>query len=567
MARIIAHNIISPLGTSSIENYQAIKNNRSPLKEYTHKWQLPEAFIASLLDEEKAPRHEGMTRFEALAFESVTKALSQTKIDVLNQRIVFILSTTKGNVELLEHNQGFPKVREYPGSAARMIARAIGIIGEPIVVCNACISGVAALILGNRLVEIGAYDYAIVCGADSLCKFIVSGFQSFKALSPTECKPFDKNRDGLNLGEAAATIILGKDNEPCTWSIRSGAIRNDANHISGPSRTGEGSYRALRTLITDEDHKNIAFVNTHGTATLYNDEMESIALERSGFTDVPINALKGFYGHTLGAAGIMETILSMCSVEDRNILPTRGFKEKGISGNIHINRENTPTTKNSFIKLLSGFGGCNAAALFTKENSCSTTSPESIKFEKTQQVQITQNEVFINNTPLETETTGKELLNEVYHKKVGNYPKFYKMDSLSKLGFIASELLLQAEGKERFKDDESRSVILFNKTSSLISDKAHQAAISNSKNFFPSPSVFVYTLPNIVTGEIAIRNKYYGETSLYILPERNEALINEILTASFQDKCTQSIITGWLDCPNETNFIADLYIIKRNNQN
>lgn len=567
MARIIAHNIVSPLGKSSIENYQAIKHNRSALKEYTHKWQLPEAFIASLFNDGELPIRPGMTRFESLAVESVTRALAQVGTDILRKRIVFILSTTKGNVELLANNGEYPEEREYPASAARVIAKAIGITSEPIVVCNACISGVAAMIAGNRLIESGDYDYAIICGADSQCKFIVSGFQSFKALSPHECKPFDKNRDGLNLGEAAATIILGKDNEPYPWSIKGGVIRNDANHISGPSRTGEGSYRALRTLVPHNSHKDIAFVNVHGTATLYNDEMESIALERAGLTDIPINALKGYYGHTMGAAGIMETILSMCSVDDRNIPATRGFEEKGVSGNIHINKENTSTSKSSFIKLLSGFGGCNAAASFTRGESGPAISSVIFNMETVQNVHITQDEALINNLPLKTQATGKGLLTELYHKEVGNYPKFYKMDCLSKLGFIASELLLQAEGKERFKEDESRAVILFNRSSSIVSDKAHQTAISDSGNFFPSPSVFVYTLPNIVTGEIAIRNKYYGETSLYILSERNEELMKKILKASFQDNSTQSIITGWIDCPDETDFIADLYIIKRTNQN
>ena len=145
-----------------------------------------------------------------------------------------------------------------------------------------------------------------------------------------------------------------------------GAIRNDANHISGPSRTGEGSYRALKVALGDVSPDKIAFINTHGTATLYNDEMESVAIERAGLTQVPVNGLKGYYGHTMGAAGILETILSMCAVDDNNILATRGFEIIGVTHPLVLSNQNQATDKRAFIKLLSGFGGCNAALLMAK---------------------------------------------------------------------------------------------------------------------------------------------------------------------------------------------------------
>ena len=149
------------------------------------------------------------------------------------------------------------------------------------------------------------------------------------------------------------------------WVACRGAIRNDANHISGPSRTGEGSYRALRTVLGDMNPNQLAFINTHGTATLYNDEMESVAVERAGLAQVPVNGLKGYYGHTMGAAGILETILSMQAVDDNNILATKGFETLGVTHPLVLSNENQPTDKRAFIKLLSGFGG-NAALLMAK---------------------------------------------------------------------------------------------------------------------------------------------------------------------------------------------------------
>ena len=119
-------------------------------------------------------------------------------------------------------------------------------------------------------------------------------------------------------------------------------------------------------MLGDLNPDQLAFINTHGTATLYNDEMESVAIERAGLSNVPVNGLKGYYGHTMGAAGILETILSMWAVDDHTILATRGFENLGVTHPLVLSSENRQTDKRAFIKLLSGFGGCNAALLLAK---------------------------------------------------------------------------------------------------------------------------------------------------------------------------------------------------------
>ena len=372
----VSDNIISPLGMSSTENYAAVKAGRSELKRRDGLWQLPEPFTASLMDHEAvneiaAQRHidDTYTFFEKMIILSAAKALEQTHIDPASEKVLFILSTTKGNVFLLDKREkGFPSERVLLGVAARQMSEYFHNPNTPIVVSNACISGVCAQIQAMRELENGHFDYVVTVGADVQSPFIVSGFQSFKALSVEPCKPFDANRTGLNLGDAAATIIYTKkdnitDND---WVACRGAIRNDANHISGPSRTGEGSYRALRAVLGDLNPEKLAFINTHGTATPYNDEMESFAIERAGLAQIPVNGLKGYYGHTMGAAGILETILSMQAVDDNNILATKGFETIGVTHPLVLSNENKPTDKKAFIKLLSGFGGCNAALLMAK---------------------------------------------------------------------------------------------------------------------------------------------------------------------------------------------------------
>lgn len=570
MAYIIADNIISPLGETSEENYLSVKAGRSGIRAYEPgTCNIPEGFYASLLFED----------FETLALKSAQKAIGNARLELKGKRTAFILSSTKGNIE---ENISL-------ADSAQRIASQLGIDSQPIVVCNACISGLSALILGNRLIDSGLYDAAIVCGCDTPRQFILSGFQSLKALSPEPCRPFDMERMGLNLGEAAATLILSKNPiQGNSWRMGDGFIRNDAFHISTPSKTADGLYLSLqRTLesFTKEisstckqiDLKaHLAFINAHGTATLFNDQMESVAIGRAGLSDLPANAYKSFWGHTMGAAGILETIISMKAIDDDTILGTRGFSELGVSGKMNICAENRPTDKKGFIKMLSGFGGCNATIWAAKnperENiALSKIEQQNREFTTTHTIRITPEEVILDQRKLWEgkkelgEQEGKEhhsLLTSLYKQMIGNYPKFYKMDGLSRLGFVASEILLNAEKGET---DKERAIIFFNHSSSIASDRNYKESINDKDNYFPSPSIFVYTLPNIVTGEIAIRNHFHGETSFFILPEKDEKMMEEILQASCRDAQSKSFLTGWIDYEDERHFEAELKIKKMRN--
>lgn len=577
MAYIIADNIISPLGETSEENYLSVKAGRSGIRAYEPgTCNIPEGFYASLLFED----------FETLALRSAQKAIANAQKNIGNERLelkgkrtAFILSSTKGNIE---ENISL-------ADSAQRIASQLGIDSKPIVVCNACISGLSALILGNRLIDSGLYDAAIVCGCDTPRQFILSGFQSLKALSPEPCRPFDMERMGLNLGEAAATLILSKNPiQGNSWRMGDGFIRNDAFHISTPSKTADGLYLSLqRTLesFTKEisstckqiDMKeHLAFINAHGTATLFNDQMESVAIGRAGLSDLPANAYKSFWGHTMGAAGILETIISMKAIDDDTILGTRGFSELGVSGKMNICAENRQTDKKGFIKMLSGFGGCNATIWAAKkperENiALSQIEQQNREFTTTHTIRITPEEVILDQRKLWEgkkelgEQEGKEhhsLLTSLYKQMIGNYPKFYKMDGLSRLGFVASEILLNAEKGET---DKERAIIFFNHSSSIASDRNYKESINDKDNYFPSPSIFVYTLPNIVTGEIAIRNHFHGETSFFILPDKDERMMEGILQASCRDVQSKSFLTGWIDYEDERHFEADLKIKKMRN--
>lgn len=370
----IADNIISPLGYTTEENYTHVLAGETRLRTNLRAFDLPEAFCGSLLDrvaveqrfEAEIGRGAAYTLFEKLCILSAHQAIAAAGIDPASSNVLFVLSTTKGNVSYL--SESLTDERCFLAASAEKVASHFSNPHIPILVSNACISGVSAQILAIRALLGRKYEYVVVIGCDLLSAFIVSGFQSFKALSPCPCQPYDKDRIGLNLGEAVGTLVFkgGEVEDPSVWQYVACSLHNDANHISGPSRTGEGVYRVLSDILKQVSIDEIALINTHGTATVYNDEMESIALHRAQLDGIPVNGFKGYYGHTLGAAGVVETILSMKTIEQGFVLPTKGFKTPGTSYSLSVSNELRTTSKRTFIKTISGFGGCNAGIAYRK---------------------------------------------------------------------------------------------------------------------------------------------------------------------------------------------------------
>jgi hypothetical protein len=185
-------------------------------------------------------------------------------------------------------------------------------------------------------------------------------------------------------------------------------------------------------------------------------------------------------------------------------------------------------------------------------------------------VEVTSEYIYVDGEPIKVESVGTDMLKEIYHARIGNYARFYKMDILGKLGFVASELLLQQEGERMFDEkglclekSESRAVILFGKYGCIADDRVFQSTISDKSDYFPSPSVFVNTLPNIVAGDIALRNGYNGETAYYQLAEEDKMMMRLIADTTMADGCITSALYGWLDAKNEKEFNAKLYIIEK----
>ena len=369
---IQSDHIIHSLGCSTESVFSTLVSGHSGLQPDVFSWPQVEPFVTSVIDDkfcldnlrQQNSDFNKLSRFNQLAIYSVIEASKKGGIDLASPQTLFILSTTKGDIDLLSKGDNDVQQELYLWHSAQTICRYFGNNGSPIIISNACISGLSAQVVAMRYLKSEQYTHVVLIGVDLITKFVVSGFQSFKALSHTPCKPFDKTREGLNIGEAVATLILtvGDETEYAGQvSIEKAVITNDANHISGPSRTGEGLFQAIEKVMRGASAENLSFINAHGTATLYNDEMEAIAFERSGLLQVPVNSFKGYFGHTLGAAGVIETIISAQCLSHQLILPSLGFEELGVTPQLMIAQQMMKSSHTECLKTASGFGGCNAA--------------------------------------------------------------------------------------------------------------------------------------------------------------------------------------------------------------
>jgi len=378
----IADNIITSLGFTSNENFNALKNNISGIKQTTDPKITQVPMYTSIVDSERLTTEfskignvDDYTRLEKLMILSINDVLNQTKINPSQEDTLFIFSSTKGNIDLLENpDHDFDLERINLWALADKVCAFFKSPVRPVFISNACVSGVTAITIAAQYLRSKKYTNVIVCGGDIISEFTLSGFQSFKAVSENPCKPFDASRNGITLGEGAGTILfstnkeLVKDENPVVF--RGGANTNDANHISGPSRTGDGLYYAIRNALAEAEktNKDIDYISGHGTATPYNDEMESKAIAWAELNHVPVNSLKAYWGHTLGAAGIIECIAGIHSIKENVLIKTLGYNEHGVSEQINVIKENKNTEIKNFLKTASGFGGSNAAAYFSELN-------------------------------------------------------------------------------------------------------------------------------------------------------------------------------------------------------
>lgn len=367
---IHAYNCITPLGFSAGENWQNLIKGRSGIKKHRLRQNSEEIYLSKIDDQkldaafEQEIAEEGFTRLEKMMLLCLKPVITQHPPQ---KNSLFILSTTKGNISSLDNCSTAPP-NAYLQNTAKKVSDYFGFTKDPVVISNACVSGVMAISVAKNLLQCGKYEDAFIIAADEISEFVVSGFNSFQAMSSQPCKPYDQTRDGITLGEAAAAMYISKIPGWDCFQILGESNINDANHISGPSRTGEGLYRSIRNAFkeTQIDTSQIDYVSAHGTATLYNDEMESVAFYRVGLQDTPVNSLKGYFGHTLGAAGLLETLIAIESSRNGLLLKSANLENVGVSHPMNIIRDITEKNISFILKTASGFGGCNSALILKR---------------------------------------------------------------------------------------------------------------------------------------------------------------------------------------------------------
>lgn len=533
------------------------------------------------------------TLTEILAVHCISSVLENRDADGIG----LVIASAKGNISLLEgHSAEWAEFHKETcevvdsalllGPMAGRIASRFGINAEDtFVVSNACISGITAVAVARRLILSGRYKEMVVVGVDTQNRFITSGFASFKSLSDDVCRPYDESRCGLNLGEACGAMLLTSEGDGVC--ISGAALTDDANHISGPSRTGDGLYFAMRKAMAEAGADNVDMLQMHGTATAYNDEMESKACSLAGLQNVPVQSLKPYFGHTMGASGVIETIMAAEELRNRVMVGTPGFETLGVPMPLNISRSNVELPSGKPLRALktaSGFGGTNAALLleYHPQDALSCESPENVPGAMSDETgscagsRISEDKVNADVLRTVLVESSRILLNdkEVYSSDSGDFQdfirsafktvcapnmKFYKMDSLSKLGYVASEVLL--DGIEYGEED--CGLILSGIYGSLDTDIRHQQIIDTETDASASPAVFVYTLPNVVEGEISIRHHIKGENTWFWSDDSTLSDVREYAALSMSAQDMKYCIVGHIDFLNGRYFAKFELLVRR----
>ena len=291
------------------------------------------------------------------------------------EKTVFIFCAAKGDLAPLEE---YCTAKKPPGaflpllsSQAEYAKKILGFsAARTIVISDACASGATGVEVGRELLLAGCAGAVVVFGYDGISRFVATGFHSLAALSPSGARPFDASRDGLTIGDGAAVALLTYREPYREDIIVAGAgSSNDANHRTGPSRTGEGLFRAARAALADAAMRpeDIGGVKCHGTATNYNDAMEAKAIfSLFGAEIPPCFSIKGAIGHTSGAGSLVEVLIAAECLRRRLAPPTAGFSELGVDEKIPVSASSQHLRNKSLLCLSAGFGGINAAVVLAE---------------------------------------------------------------------------------------------------------------------------------------------------------------------------------------------------------
>ncbi len=395
MSRIIitGMGLISAIGDSVGENRDSLQFERSGIDHIrfyktAYAGRLPTAEVKhsteTLNKKIFGKLNPSITRTSLLALHAAQEAIRDSGLtaeQLASRETALVGATTVGGMcltdeifhDALAKNNGTPYLTSYDYASVTMaIQEQYGMRGEVSTINTACSSSANAILFGARLIRHGYAKRAIVGGAESLAKFTINGFNALNILSSKACAPFDRDRNGLNLGEGAAFLVLEKE-EDCrdkkNYAFLAGyGNKNDAYHPSSNSPEGDGPYLSMHEALKNSGLRveDISYINAHGTGTENNDETESRAMLRL-FEKVPsFSSTKSFTGHTLGAAGAVEAVYSILNLVHQEVYPSLLFRNPIIETGLvpvraYAKQEIRNVMSNSF-----GFGGNCSTLIFSK---------------------------------------------------------------------------------------------------------------------------------------------------------------------------------------------------------
>lgn len=384
--------IITSIGNGIEENLDSIRNLKSGISNLSlfnskHK-DIPVAEV-KMSNAELAAK-AGIDPESGIYSRNTLLALNAVKqvVDIKNQsekssiNLGLIMATTVGGMDL---NEKYYKsllqddtFKDYilafdSADFTEKIARLFGIRHHITTISTACSSSANAIMFATRLIQSRRIDRAIAGGSDALTKFTLNGFVALEILSPSGCRPFDQNRNGLTIGEGAAVLMLESeetaDSKEIICEVKGFANVNEAFHQTASSADGYGAAMAMQKALLSSglQPKDIQYINAHGTGTEINDLSEGRAIEKIFATDIPaVSSTKAFTGHTLGAAGAVEAAYAALAIREQIILPSlncqQPMQELSFKPQTSIKRaEIKHVISNSF-----GFGGNNTSLVFSK---------------------------------------------------------------------------------------------------------------------------------------------------------------------------------------------------------
>lgn len=383
---ITAWSAVNALGRSTREVLDALDAGRSGLRPPSR--ELPFSTVAGEvpgplepLPPELAPYDCRIARFSMLAFDEIREPLERAAARWGRDRVAVILGTSTGGLAATEEAyfqwrsdgtvpEAFDFERQHSFDAvAELLAQQGGLEGPVYTVSTACSSSGKVMSVAQRLIGAGVVDAALVGGADSLCFMTLQGFRGLGVLSSDRCRPFAKDREGINIGEGAAFQLVEREGDAEVWLLGVGES-SDAHHMSSPHPEGRGAAESMRGAIEQAGLRpeDVDYLNAHGTATLLNDAAEAIAIATLFPKGIPVTSTKGFTGHLLGAAAATEAVFAIHAVRTGRMAPTLGCAEQDPEIAIDVVTEPREGEVRRALSNSFAFGGSNVSLLFGRRS-------------------------------------------------------------------------------------------------------------------------------------------------------------------------------------------------------